>query len=243
MKETAFQSRRILVLPLRRKEHATGSRVGWQAGMPASTVTARFQCASDGGILPPIAMKAPRSRTRTKMEIKKPRHCRARHDPLNMFYNMRNPPGCFRLPVKACRPQSQVGSIDRFTTVQGIAADHEQSRVNQIKLPKEQHVVFNSRFMTIKSPQTGIFSSRIFGEISGGALDKCEKRFSKKLHCPPDFAGIEPPVAVPAHFPAIPPPPSPRPGFLFPGVATGGQGVPVSASRQTPPAPRAGPRG
>jgi hypothetical protein len=59
-----------------------------------------------------------------------------------MFYNMRNPPGCFRLPVKACRPQSQIGSIDRFTTVQGFAANHEQGRVNLVKLSKEQRAVF-----------------------------------------------------------------------------------------------------
>jgi hypothetical protein len=33
--------------------------------------------------------------------------------------------------------------------------------------------------MTIKSPQTGNFSSIIFGEISSGALDKCKKLFPK----------------------------------------------------------------
>jgi hypothetical protein len=79
-----------------------------------------------------------------------------------MFYNMRNPPGCFRLPVKACRPQSQIGSIDRFTTVQGFVANHEQGRVNRIKFLKEQRAVFHSRFLVITSPQAGIFTRIIF---------------------------------------------------------------------------------
>ena len=30
--------------------------------------------------------------------------------PLNMFYNMWNSPGCFRLPAKACRPQPELCS-------------------------------------------------------------------------------------------------------------------------------------
>jgi hypothetical protein len=64
--------------------------------------------------------------------------------------------------VKACRPQSQIGSIDRFTTVQGFAANHEQGRVNRIKFSKEQRAVFDSRFPPITSPQAGIFSRRIF---------------------------------------------------------------------------------
>jgi len=99
-------------------------------------------------------------RTKTK-----PHPCRVQHDPLNMFYNMRNPPGCFRLPVKACRPQSQIGSIDRFTTVQGFAANHEQGRANRIKFSKEQRAVFHSRFLAITLSQNGIFSRRIFLEI------------------------------------------------------------------------------
>ena len=96
-----------------------------------------------------------------------------------MFYNMRNPPGCFRLPVKACRPQSQIGSIDRFTTVQGFVANHEQGRVNRIKFSKEQRAVFHSRFPPITSPQAGIFSRNIFREIYCGALDKRKKGFPK----------------------------------------------------------------
>jgi hypothetical protein len=34
--------------------------------------------------------------------------------------------------VKACRPQSQAGPIDRLITVQGFAANHEQGRVNRV---------------------------------------------------------------------------------------------------------------
>ena len=102
-----------------------------------------------------------------------------------MFYNMRNPPGCFRLPVKACRPQSQIGSIDRFTTVQGFAANHEQGRVNPVKLSKEQRAVFHSRFLVIKSSRNGIFTRNIFQHIYGGALDKRKKRFSEKRGAAP----------------------------------------------------------
>jgi hypothetical protein len=39
--------------------HAAGSRFDWQARMPASTVAARFQRASEGGILPPIVKAVP----------------------------------------------------------------------------------------------------------------------------------------------------------------------------------------
>ena len=98
---------------------------------------------------------------------------------------MRNPPGCFRLPVKACRPQSQIGSIDRFTTVQGFVANHEQGRVNRIRFSKEQRVVFHSRFPPITSPQAGIFTRRIFRKIYCGALDKRKKGFSEKRGAAP----------------------------------------------------------
>jgi len=108
-----------------------------------------------------------------------------RHDPLNMFYNMRSPPGCFRLPVKACRPQSQIDSIDRFTTVQGFVANHEQGRVNHIKFSKEQRAVFHSRFPPITSPQAGFFTRRIFRKIYCGALDKRKKGFSEKRGAAP----------------------------------------------------------
>ena len=46
--------------------------------------------------------------------LNNPHPCRVRHDPLNMFCNMWNPFGCFRLPVKACRPQPKIGSGDRL---------------------------------------------------------------------------------------------------------------------------------
>jgi hypothetical protein len=111
---------------------------------------------------------------------KKPHPCRVRHDPLNMFYNMRNPPGCFRRPVKACRPQSQIGSIDRFTTVQGFAANHEQGRVNHSVASKELRDVIRSRFLRITSSQTGISSRKKFGKKFGCALDKCKTGHPKK---------------------------------------------------------------
>jgi len=115
---------------------------------------------------------------------KKPHPCRVRHDPLNMFYNMRNPPGCFRLPIKACRPQSQIGSIDRFTTVQGFAANHEQGRANLVKLSKEQRAVSSlTRFdyLIITSSRTDLFSRKKFWKNYHRTLDKRRKRFLKTL--------------------------------------------------------------
>jgi len=38
---------------------------------------------------------------------KNPRRCRVELDPLNMYRYMWNLFVCFRLPVKACRPQSE----------------------------------------------------------------------------------------------------------------------------------------
>ena len=53
-----------------------------------------------------------------------------------MFYNMWNPPDCFRLPAKACRPQPRLRLLDRLFTVQGLVTNHEQGRVNLLSLPK-----------------------------------------------------------------------------------------------------------
>jgi len=60
--------------------------------------------------------------------------------PLNMFYNMWNLPGCFRLPAKACRPQPRRRLLDRLTTVQGLVANHKQGRVNPVFIPKSDSV-------------------------------------------------------------------------------------------------------
>ena len=37
-----------------------------------------------------------------------PHHCRVERDPLNMYRYMWNLFVCFRLPVKACRPQAEL---------------------------------------------------------------------------------------------------------------------------------------
>ncbi len=127
-----------------------------------------------------------------------------RHDPLNMFYNMRNPPGCFRLPVKACRPQSQIGSIDRFTTVQGFAANHEQGRANLVKLSKEQRAFFTRAFWLLPCPKTAFSQEYFLGKFIVVLLTNA-KSFSKNcgvlrtkisLICAPGFADMEPPHRV-----------------------------------------------
>ena len=106
-----------------------------------------------------------------------------RHDPLNMFYNMRNPPGCFRLPVKACRPQSQIGSIDRFTTVQGFVANHEQGRVNRIKFSKEQRAVFTHAFWPLHRPRQAFSQEFFFSKFPGTPLTNAKKVFRKTRGC------------------------------------------------------------
>ena len=78
-----------------------------------------------------------------------------------------------------------MGSIDRFTTVQGFAANHEQGRANRIRFSKEQRAVYYSRFLAITLSENGIFSRRIFVEIYCGALDKSKKVVSEKHSAAP----------------------------------------------------------
>ena len=116
---------------------------------------------------------------------KKPRPCRAQHVPLNMFYNMWNPPGRFRLPVKACRPRLRLRLLDRSITVQGLVANHEQGRVNLRPLPK--NISSKSGLLSL---QTEIFSSKFFenfpvGQIAGGGRYISWRLFRSGMTCKP----------------------------------------------------------
>src|SRR5208282_4357588 len=102
-----------------------------------------------------------------------------------MFYNMWNLPDCFRLPVKACRPQPQLRLLDRLFTVQGLVTNHKQGRVNLLSLPK--NVPADSSLIIA---QAGISSSKIFGNVLAVPLTNFKTLSRKKprtVRCPGIF--------------------------------------------------------
>jgi hypothetical protein len=96
--------------------------------------------------------------------------------------------------VKACRPQSQIGSIDRFTTVQGFAANHEQGRVNLVKLSKEQRAVFTHAFRLLHRPKQAFSQEEYFGKFIVAPLTNAKGVF-RKTRCRPGqkFAPVSAP--------------------------------------------------
>ena len=92
---------------------------------------------------------------------------------------MRNPPGCFRLPVKACRPQSQTGSIDRFTTVQGLVANHEQGREIRLNFPKNNARFSTHAFRLLDRPKQAFSQEEFFGKFIVPPLTNAKRVFQK----------------------------------------------------------------
>src|SRR5208282_559244 len=89
-----------------------------------------------------------------------------------MFYNMWNLPDCFRLPVKACRPQPQLRLLDRLFTVQGLVTNHAQGRVNLLSLPKNVPADSSS----VIAPNRNLFKQNVwkfFGDGNNAGREAC----------------------------------------------------------------------
>jgi len=89
-------------------------------------------------------------------------------DPMNMFCNMWNLFGCFRLPVKACRPQPQTGSGDRI--IYGSRTVRITNRAGKFFLRSKINLTFTCSALLFVHLQ--IFSSIKFGFFCGCRVDR-----------------------------------------------------------------------